>query len=463
MNDGPKSFDNLYKEKNEINHTSIIINRLSKQQSNQSVTSPFQVISKVNEPQSPFAIEQTSNCKLSESQSSTASSSPSMATPISPFSIEKNSTKYGYERASKLKSGLKISTVNNETDSTDKNQSFPLSPFQVSPRGTPNIPRTTIITKNQISPFSSKSCSNQLFSTPVDMPIIPQADNYSRNRSSCVNVNPSLNSISTNFSDVKKELKMVNINSMVSNVRKEQESNTIDKILFNTQYSGVVDQNIPDELVRHNTNNKTLLKCFSRSSSGIFSFKPADAPNINSTYCIEMGTEPGTSTIRQIKDLPINNMVNSIVPENLAASSFVSPGSSNSQNTNQNSSTNNAENKFASPQSPKTQPPQMSSQNITVYPINPNGMSHIPSLNETSPSPQNNYKLVSTFNYDQEYLLWREAMLDVLREGIEIEDTGDRNITSPICNINNSKQIDYSLRMPIELLALLNINNECLN
>jgi len=388
------------------NKGSPLVNKISTQQS---PMSPFKIIN--NNEQSPFTVEQTTNCRLNE--------------PISPFSNEANSNRFVRRPADTKSNNLKITTFQK---SSINEQHVPISPFNVgSPGRTPHGPRTS-------QSFTSKG--NQIFSAPIDMPIIPQADSFNQsNRSSWVTTSSAINCASPAFIENKRELNMSNINSMVSNVRKGQESNIIDKILFDTQYSGSVDQRVDKELVRHNNNNNTLLKCFSRSSSGIFSFRTPDtAPNSNTVYYIDIGNEVGTSTLRMNKDKEAYKKLSEKVYQN-------------NKNSNSNSSSpmlDKKDNMLAlSVKSPNNQSPRI---NFTANNYSSNQI------------PQNNNnKLTSTFTYDPEYLLWREAVMDILKKNTtEADNYGNNSISSYYKNINNENQIDYMLRMPIELLTLLN-------
>ncbi|OUM61563.1 hypothetical protein PIROE2DRAFT_12430 [Piromyces sp. E2] len=376
-----------------------LVNKISTQQS---PLSPFKIIN--NNEQSPFTVEQTTNCRLNE--------------PKSPFAIETNNNRFIRKQQDAKGTNLKITTYNQKSPVNE--HIVPISPFNL---GSPN--------KN--GPKTSQSLTskgNQIFSAQVDMPIIPQADNYNQsNGSGWVTTTSAVTSASPAFYEVKRELNMSNINSMVSNVRKGQESNIIDKILFDTQYSGMVDQKFDKELVRHNYKNNTLYKCFSRSSSGIFSFKTADTyPNISSIYYIEEGNEVGTSTLRMNKDS------HKKIQENMYPNK--------NSNSNNSSPINDKNNMFTAMKGPNAMSPQINSNNSC-------------SPNQT---PQNNnVKITSTFTYDSEYLLWREALIEILKsENTDSENYGNSRVESYYKNINNENQIDYMLRMPIELLTLLN-------
>jgi len=392
---------------NNKNTNSPLINKISTQQGPQS---PFKIIN--NNETSPFTVEQTTNCRLTDVRPE----------PQSPFAkIETNNNKLMRKQQDARGTNLKITTFNQKSPINE--HMVPISPFNMgSPNRNISGPKTS-------QPLTSKG--NQIFSAQVDMPIIPQADTYNQsNRSSWVTTTSAVNSASPAFYEVKRELNMSNINSMVSNVRKNQESNIIDKILYDTQYSGMVDQKYDKELVRHNNKNNTLFKCFSRSSSGIFSFRSADVyPNVNSIYYIDVGNEVGTSTLRMNKDKDNHkkdNMYQNKTP-----------------NSNNPSPMNDKDNMFTAMKGPNSMSPQV------------NYSANVYSPNQT---PQNNnLKITSTFTYDPEYLLWREAVIDILKSGnSESESYGNRRIDAYYRNINNENQIDYMLRMPIELLTLLN-------
>ncbi|ORX52150.1 hypothetical protein BCR36DRAFT_396949 [Piromyces finnis] len=385
------------------NKISPLVNKISTQQS---PISPFKIIN--NNEQSPFTVEQTANCRLTE--------------PQSPFKIETNNNKF-IKRQDTKGTNLKITTFNQKSPIND--HIVPISPFNI---GSPNknfpCPKTS-------QPLTSKG--NQIFSAQVvDMPIIPQADTYNQsNRTSWVTTTSTINSASPAFYDVKRELNMSNINSMVSNVRKGQESNIIDKILFDTQYSGMVDQKYEKELVRHNCKNDTLYKCFSRSSSGIFSFKSPDTyPNTNSFYYIDVGNEIGTSILRMNKDKDSYIKTQENMYQNK------SPNSNNSPMNDKESTFN-----------------VMKGSNTINPPVNYSSKSY----SSSQANQNNNSKITSTFSYDAEYLLWRETVIDILKSNItESENYGNNRVDLYYKNINNENQVDYTLKMPIELLTLLN-------
>lgn len=395
-----------------------LLNKISTQQhlNHPSPLSPFKVINS-NE-QSSFTVEQT-NCRLNE--------------PLSPFARENNTNKFARKPidTSGKNNHLKILTQQKSPVTENK---VPISPFNLGSPGRNNF------SGSKSQPLTSKG--NQVFSAQADMPIIPQADSYNQgNHSSWVTTTSAVTSASPAFYDIKRELNMSNINSMVTNVRKGQESNIIDKILFDTPYSGLVDQKYDKELVRHNSKNNTLYKCFSRSSSGIFSFRPADtAPNINTVYYIDTGSEIGTSSLHVNKDAFNNKKLTENVYQ-----------SNKGSNTNISITNNEKENTLSSP---------MKSLSSSVKSLNtPNSNKpNTPISHEVNQSPQNNNnKLTSTFSYDPEYLLWRDALINILKNNItEADSYGNNSIGAYYKNINNENQTDYSLRMPIELLTLLN-------
>lgn len=465
LNNSKKSIDNLFKKNDKIminSHSDaniIGVNNNTPPISTAIPASPFQIISKSND-QFPYAVEQTSNCKLTE--------------PLSPFAIECNNTKFSKKKSNTgLRNDLKILTTNSDLNSSTPNNDsnnqnhVPISPFNLtSPKISSSSSRNSLLSKG--SPRSTKTVS-QLFYAQADIPIIPQVNNNYNNQNRSSWINNSLNSMSASLNtDIKREPKMCNINTMVTNVRKEQETNAIDKILFDTQYSGIVDQNIDNELIRHNNRNKTLIKCFSRSSSGIFSFKPNEnTPNSNTIYYIDTGNEPGTSIIHK-KDNPVGSKTNSIImdnilnsdinPSNISTSTIPQQISNNTMNGLQ--QINEMQTLLQSPSSPRNINNLNNNNNMNA------GMVHTSPVtyNEYISNPQNNNKLTSTFSYDPEYIAWREAMIEVLKddnnENEKDDVAGSNNITSFYHNINNSNQIDYSLRMPIELLTILNTNLE---
>jgi len=381
---------------NNDTRNSPLVNKISTQHLAQSPISPFRIIN--SNQQSPFTVEQTTNCRLNE--------------PMSPFAKERKNFDKLPQKPNELKgNNLKILTRNQKSPLSD-NQ-VPISPFNIA---SPNR-------NNHTGPKTSQSLtskSNQIFSAQADMPIIPQVDSYNQSNRSSVVTTSAITSASPAFYDIKKELNMSNINSMVSNIRKGQESNIIDKILFDTEYSGLVDQKYEKELIRHNNKNNTLYKCFSRSSSGMFSFKGSDfAPNVNSIYYIDVGNEIGTSKLRLKNDRDNKKTQESSMYQNRSNTSL---------------------------NSPNNEKESLSNQTMKSNLVSPKGY-------DSMQSPKHNDKLTTTFIYDNEYLSWRESLIEVLKNNT-LETSN--YINAYYRNINNEKQIDYMLRMPMELLTLLN-------